>query len=35
MSKSIAQEIAELPEAEREKVLEGVDPAGLLYDWGF
>lgn len=35
MGKSLAQEIAELPEAEQTAALEGTDPEALLYDWGF
>lgn len=34
-NKSLAQEIAELPEEERERALEGVDQESLLHDWSF
>ena len=33
--KSLAQEIAELPEEERERALEGLDQEALLHDWSF
>lgn len=35
MGKSLAQIVAELPEAERAEVLAGLDPEDLLYDWAF
>lgn len=35
MAKSQAQLVAELPEEERQEILEGIEPEQLLYDWGF
>jgi phage terminase large subunit-like protein len=35
LGKSLAQIVAELPEEERARVLEGTDPEGLLWDWRF
>lgn len=35
MSKSLAEQVALLPEEEREAVLEGLDPEALQWDWDF
>jgi phage terminase large subunit-like protein len=35
MGKSLAQIVAELPEDERQKMLEGLDPDNLVWDWSF
>lgn len=35
MGKSLAQEVAELPDAQKNAILEATDPAELLHDWGF
>jgi phage terminase large subunit-like protein len=35
MGKSLAQTVAELPEEERLKILEGLDPDELIWDWSF
>lgn len=35
MSRSLAQEIAELPEKDQDAAMEGLDPEELLYDWRF
>ena len=35
MAKSLAQIVAELDEQEREKILEGMNPDDLLWDWSF
>ena len=35
MSKSLAQIVAELPAEERARMLSGMDPEGLLWDWSF
>ena len=35
MAKSLAQIVAELPEEERAKALEGINPDSLLWDWSF
>lgn len=35
MGQSLAEKVALLPEAEREEILEGLDPDALLYDFGF
>lgn len=35
MAQSVAEQIALLPEVEREAVLAGIDQDVLLWDWGF
>lgn len=35
MAKSQAQIVAELPKAEQQEILDGLDAETLLYDWGF
>lgn len=35
MAKSLAQIISELPEAERQEALAGIDPDSLMWDWSF
>lgn len=35
MGESLAQIVAKLPEAEREKVLADINAEGLVWDWNF